>query len=300
MRRFLLIVTASLLTAVPAMANGAMGLGLEQWDPNIWFIYVAAMTTAEAWLMGRLLGLGAPESIFVSFLANMLTGVGCGLMGCAAPFLHFPLVGSTADPNPLLSALSLLAVFAFPSALFEGILWDRMYRKQRKYKPSEQGVLGRLLLIHLVLVPVGLAILLIPDRPYRGYEAFAKGARRMELRQFKNELAAFISEQRHIPRASTMAELLKEVPDSHPLESRKRSLVFPYVPTFGRFSMGEDRSVPYRLNTTISGRKVDPESGYDEPQWAWYIEPPTRDSWGFRIELQSGMVEFVKDPRQMD
>lgn len=277
-----------------------MGLGLEQWDPTIWLIYVTAMTAAEAWLMGKWLGLGAPESIIVSILANLMTGVGCGLMGFMAPFLHYPLVGSTADPNPLMSALALLALFAVPSMLFEGILWDRMYRNRRKNKSGKHGVLGRLLLIHLALVPIGLAILLIPDRPYRGYESFARGARRMELRLFADDLSVYAYENHHLPLATTVESLLKEVPHFTLHQDRKRSNVFLYAPAFRRFAIGNDKTNPYRLNTAIAGLKVDPDADYDEPQWEWYIEPPQRDSWGIRVELQSGLFEFVRDANKKE
>lgn len=294
----LAVVFLVVVLAIPqAFANGAMGLGLEQWDPTVWMVYVVAMTAVEAWLMGRWLGLGIPESIVVSILANLMTGVGCGLMGCMAPFLHYPLVGSTADPNPLLSALALLALFAIPSALFEGIFWDRMYRKGRKNQPGGQGVLGRLLLIHLALVPVGMAILLIPDRPYLGYEAFARGARQYELRLFADDLSVYTYEKHHLPAATTVESLLKEVPHFTLHQDRKRSNVFLHVPVFGRFAAGNESTVPYRLNKAIAGMKVDPEADYDEPQWEWYIEPPNRDSWGIRVELQSGAFEFVRDSR---
>jgi len=50
MRRALLLAICCL--PVSAHANGAMGLGLELWDLNYWFAYVAAIIVAEAWLTG--------------------------------------------------------------------------------------------------------------------------------------------------------------------------------------------------------------------------------------------------------
>ena len=151
------------------LANGAMGLGLEQWDPGIWLTYVAVMIVYEAWAIGRWLRFGWWASLAISLGANALTGVCCGLGGLAAPFLHTPFVGSIANPNPLLGSVALLAVFALPSALVETAVWATIAK--RLFEPlGKPSLLSRVLLVHAIGVPLGLAVLILPARPYLGTE----------------------------------------------------------------------------------------------------------------------------------
>ncbi len=140
-----------------------MGLGLELRHLPIWAAYCVAMVLAEAFFIGLKIGFSGWESLGISLGANFATAWICATGGCFAPFLHSTFIGSRANPNPFLNAATLLLILAFPSALIEGAVWSSFLR--RKGSIREWSVVGRSLGVHLVCVPLGMAILLIPERP---------------------------------------------------------------------------------------------------------------------------------------
>lgn len=287
-----------LLLAAGAQANGAMGLGLEMFDLRYWFAYVAAMVVLEAWLIGRWLKLGWLASLAVSILANFLTGVLCGGMGCFAPLLHGSYVGSQTNPNPFMNAVVLLSGLALPSAYVESYLWRRAVKS-----PDHWPVIKRCLVVHALTVPLGLAILLIPERPYRGAELTTQWHRRMHLRHVARALAEAVADRNAIPAESDPAKLIQDISTYIDSEvSRDELELALYEPRFSRFSMGESRKEPLEINRALLGLKIPPQSDGSEPKWTWFIR--SRDvgigyRWGIAIDVGYGEVKLTRDRKEL-
>ncbi|MCE9558341.1 MAG: hypothetical protein K8R88_05270 [Armatimonadetes bacterium] len=270
MRRQYLVAVTMLLPTV-SLANGAMGLGLERWDLRFWWAYVVLMVAAEAWLIGRWVGFSWEQSLLRSVLANLLTGGTCGV-GMIAPFLHYTFAGTPQDPNPLLDSFKVLLYFSIPSAAIETWFWERR-------DAPRSGKFWRVVAVHLLMVPVGMAILLIPPRPYLGLERFSQSARH---RTFMRDLSQYVLREDHLPKGDTLKSLATEV-------SPSRSPVSLYIPEFTRFATGEDWQHPeYTLNKAALGRKLNHE--LEDDQWVWLLR--STDGIGeIRVSLRSGQVQ---------
>lgn len=278
----LLATLVAITLAAAATANGAMGLGLEMWDVRYWFAYVIVMVLAEAWLIGRWLGHSWLKAIGISVAANAITGVGCGLGGC--PFLHFQ-----SYPNPFLYSLGLMALFALPSAGVEAILWNR-FAVEKRGNP----IVIRSFWVHLVLVPIGLAILLIPARPYVGAEALTNVWRNYPRSGVKPALRAYISDKGALPMATNPTELQNELA---PYDTRKHDFgVLLSTPVFNRFTQS---SIPWEINPALRGRKIPPDAQGE--LWTWYARPRNPKSYERQIavDVYSGNVDFTYDPARL-
>jgi len=272
-----------------------MGLGLEQWDLNYWFAYVVATVVFEGWYIGKRLGLPSWRSLSVSILANLFTGVLCAGGGLLAPFLHSSFVGTAANPNPLLNAVALLAIFAIPSGLFEYLFWRTMLTKGNR-ECSIGGLFKRTMVAHLLVIPLGLAILLVPDRPYRGLEAVANSQRRTKLYAFRIDLDAYIQEHSALPPATDFDELLREVPPTTTMPNTDPRWVMFYTAQYGRFATGEARHLPMRLNPAIVGKHVVIDGEFDEGRAVWYVKPGITNgppAWGIKVDPVSGATKLA-------
>lgn len=290
MKRALLLL--GILIPASAFANAAMGLGLEMWAVPYWAAYVVAMVIGEAWLIGRWLGLSWPASLALSAVANFITGAGCGMMGC--PFLHYPMVGTREDPSPFLNSVALLALFAIPSALLEALVWTR-FRGEK----SDRALWGRSVVVHLALVPVGLAILLIPPRPYVGLEAVTFGHRRLNGLTVLRALEGYSREKGKLPSARTLDELQNELQPlgltREDVYGEKKTIQVRQVfrdPTFGRFDLGSAGGSEWEINPDLVGRKLDLEA--TKETWAWYLrsrDPQSKQA-AVVVELSTATFTF--------
>lgn len=292
-------ILAVLGLAASASANGAMGLGLEMFDLRYWFAYAVAMVVLEAWLIGRWANVAWPASLGISILANLITGVMCGGIGCFAPLLHGAFVGSVTDPNPFLNAVVLLAAFAVPSGWVESLVWRACLRKSKDTK-----LLARSVIVHLVTIPVGLSILLISDRPYRGLESTTAWHRRLVLSgEVRRAAEWYIGERQQIP-LETDARALGQTLEGYrdPDEGKSNLVSALFQPGFSRFSFGEDWTRPFEINKTIAGRKIVEPKDEAEDHWIWWVRPPydgTGYQWGLIVELNWGQVKATRDRKEL-
>lgn len=285
MRRAFLLAICCL--PVSAHANGAMGLGLELWDLNYWFAYVAAIIVAEAWLIGRKLGLGWIASLLTSIGANLLTGGLCAT-GFLAPLLHQSFAGPKWNPNPFLHSIVVLLLFAIPSAVVECFIWRIPVRKENIDK-----VLRRILFVHIITIPLALVILLIPGNPYVGIQSLTAHARLTgNVARMDDSLAQYLSDKGQLPAATTPEELLKALSEYR--EAKEGDEWALYQPVYGRFAFGDDRQHPWEFNPAMIGRKVDEESA---DKFEWYIRYPANDPYGrptIWVNLSNGVVVYGK------
>lgn len=281
-----LFIAATLTLAASAHANGAMGLGLEMFDLNYWFAYVGVIVVLEAWLIGRWLGQSWPASLGLSILANLFTGVMCGGWGCFAPFLHTIFVGDPMNPNLFFNAVALLLIFAVPSAIFESFIWNRARKEAHEGK-----VILRSIGVHIATVPVGLAILLIPAEPYRGFY----GNRSLMHHDIREAVQGYVADKGQTPTQSEPRKLIEELGPYLRKKSRENAIYGLYRLERGRFSMGETWRYPVEVNKSVLGKKVRLDGEAETQDVDWFLRLPPLDDrdreWVVSIDFQSGLVQ---------
>lgn len=253
----LLVAVALTLIPVVALANAAMGLGLERWAPVTWLAYVVGMVLWEAWFLRRLVAGSWKSALITSLAANFITGIMCGLGGLLAPFLH----GSSVNPNPLLDTVLLLCVFALPSGLFECVAWS-----VAKPRVSSAGaIFGRVLGAHALGVPIGFAILFAFPEPYGGLQQFTRYARRDRLMRFVRVIE---SRSEDLGRIKSPADLEAALVRT----GEPGDWAAAYVPEFKRFDIGEARRHPIEWNFALPSLRAKPD--LDRSNWRWLVRFP--------------------------
>jgi len=98
-------------------------------------------------------------------------------------------------------------------------------------------------LVHMAVIPVGLAILLIPDRPYRGIEGQVFAHRIYWLRPYvKLALNDYLSRHGSLPPGHTYGEVLAAVKDKMGAYADDPGLwAAEYLPDYSRFDTSEAR-----------------------------------------------------------
>ena len=277
--------------AASAQANGAMGLGLEMWDLRYWLAYVVAMVALEAWLIGRWLKISWIKSAVISIVANAVTGGLGAASGFFAPFLHISIIGSSANPSPFPNAIALLTLFAIPSGWIESIVW-RWATRTKDVWPFVKHVL----LVHLITVPIGLAILLIPERPYPGLEITTAYGRRAALYNVSIALENYVRAYEALPGSQTVDGLARELVP-HSFSNDSDMTVALHHGTFSRFSTGDSWQHPFEINPELVGMPLIIDEKAEE-QWVWYLRTPdmgTGYRWGLVIDLNTGDVRPESD-----
>jgi hypothetical protein len=272
-------------TTATASANAVMGYALEEYDGHAWLVYVVATIIFEAWAIGNWAGISWPKAFGISLLANFVTA-GCCANLCGVG-LHAPFVGSTVNPNPLLNMLVMFLGFGLLSGLVESIVW-RIFVRQR-----DKPVLFRTVAAHLIWVPLGMAIMLVPSRPYPMLESYTLYARRMHLHKLRTPLEAVIAEVEKIPNHQDTVRLFREF---RPEKGRSSpdDWAAAYRPAYGRFSTGqsEDGEPLWEWNPAATG--LDPYSD-KMPNRIWLLRMnrrPGERGVGFVWE---GNLRFTND-----
>jgi len=269
-----------------ALANGAMGLGLEIFDIRYWIAYVVVTIVFEAWMIGRWMGKGWTASLLLSILANSITAFMCTFT--LAPVFH----SQSINPDPFASTLQLFVCFGLCSAIAESVVW----LTNRGTVTFNGRVFLRTIRTHLIGVPVGLAILLIPPHPYRGPQKLAEFWRWHYLAKYLPRRLGAFDEGRRIPQAQTLPELwgkLQRVADESP-----DAWIAVYRPSYGRFSRADETGQPIaEWNRLLSGKTW---SEIREGPRTWLIRG--WDSEGNAMGVLSSdnnMWGYVSDPTKL-
>lgn len=271
--------------AAAASANAVMGYALEQYDRQAWVVYVIGTIVFEAWAVGRWAGSDWPAAVGISVLANLVTA-GCCANLCGVG-LHNTFVGSPLNPNPLMNMLLMFTVFALISGFIEGGVWTLFYRGK------DRRVAGRSIVAHLVWVPIGMIIMLVPSRPYPFIESNAMMYRRWFLQDVRPLLDREISEKNRIPDHTDTVRLFREtVPPSG--IAQQDAWAAAYRPTFGRFSTGTSKDeLLFEWNPAATGLKVDSDK---MPDPIWLLRTKRKGDQPIFGLIWSGSTTFTNDP----
>lgn len=287
-RRIVAVVLAILPTL--ALANGAMGLGLEIFDLRYWCAYVVATVVFEAWMIGGFMGKSAWPSLGISLIANFASAFPCFVV-CPV-FLHDSFVGTRLNPNPLMNSIAILVVAGLISTFIETLVWN-VFKETVIYKGS---ILVQSLKTHLLGVPLALAILLIPPRPYRGTESMTRYYRRMQIIGYLIKRIQALDENALLPREKTFPEVWAKLPA---WANGPDNWAAGYLPEFGRFATGENRKVSFgEWNPAVSGHSV---------QWLYENSPIWLLRWRYSDGTAQGIVfgltenhkGLTQDPKEL-
>lgn len=203
--------------------------------------------------------------------------------------LHQAFVGSRLDPNPFWNAVVLLTGLALPSAWIESVAWRRAAKG-----PSDWSVIKRSSLVHLLTVPLGLAILLIPEEPYQGLSSGRN------LTYITRAVRDYIRSTEHLPSSQDPKGLVKELAPFLG-EHRQDAIYLLYDIDRRRFATGERWQYPKELNRAVLGKRI-PADPSANPRWVWFIRDRGEFEGrrrGLAVDLNSGEVRIMVDSAVM-
>jgi hypothetical protein len=284
-----LLVLVLVSVAAIASANGVMGYALEQYDFHAWLVYVIGTIVFEAWAIGRWAGKSWPAAVGISIVANLVTA-GCCANLCGVG-LHSTFVGSRINPNPLANMLVMFTVFGVISGLVESVVWSIATRR------NESKFAVRSLLAHLVWVPLGMAIMLVPSRPYPMLEAYTVYARHFHVQTVARLISNEIYESSRIPDHHDTARLFQELIPADGSNTEDAWAVA-YRPDFSRFSIGQTKGeLFWEWNTAATKLKVDSPK---MPEQIWLLRPKKRESrYPFGLVWNGSEVKLVRNDTQL-
>ena len=229
----------------------ALVYGSFRW--SYWLIYVAVTVLFEALVLGRWARIRFLPALAISVGANAATGLlGAGFSGIFGYMAYGVGAKSYVEPNPLCHVIYCLVVGGIASALIEAILWT---------KAAERSAIKASLLVHLAGIPLALAILLVPNRPYAGLEGQANFRRHYVRKEIAMALTGSIEAGYAKPfRApKNWDELIQRIEPA--LSERRRYssevvLVAGFQPHFARFDTGEARREPCEFNPSLAGKDL--------------------------------------------
>lgn len=284
-----------LLVAAPASANGAMSLALGTFGWDMWGAYVVAIVLFEALVMGRFLRVPVAKALTASVGANFLTAVVGGVVSGFLSYGFLGMFGSRLNPNPMGQTVVLFTLFAVVSAPAEAWVWLRATSGSRKTFGARH--VSRLsLVVHLLGVPLGLAILLSPGRPYRGLEMQVHAQREVWLlHHVRKALNDYVALHQALPPDRTYAEILQRLrPQLGPYASDPGLWAAAYRPNYYRFDLGEMRRVPIEWNPGLG------KEGLFEgpPRTVWLSRSCSDGGYcqGLIVDLPGRVVGRTTDP----
>ena len=224
----------------------ALAFGTFQWGP--WLAYVVVTVLYEAAVLARWSRAGWWKSLGVSVGANFVTGIfGTAFVSGIFGYTIYSVgAKSRYEPNPLVHAVVSLLVGGVFSALIEALFW-----KQLANRPAWKASL----LTHLVGIPLALAILLLPERPYTGLESQASFRRhyvRKDATRALNEALGQAEEhgKPFLAPRDWNALLADAKLDGTDLRAAG------FSPHFGRFDTGEAGREPAEWNPALVGKDL--------------------------------------------
>lgn len=294
-----------LLLPVPALANGAMSLALATFAWTPWLVYVAVTVLYEAAAMGRWLGIPFRSALRCSLRANFVTAILGGFFSGFVSYSFLGIFGSELCPNPFGQTVFVFMLFGIGSALIEAVIWPRAGSRQSVSARPRNRYVGSLM-VHLVGVPVGLAILLLPARPYVGLEMQANAQRHFWLgRRVQSLLGLYIAEHQAVPPAHNYGEMLEALRPTLGRYAKDPNLwAAAYAANYHRFDTGEMRREPLiEWNAAASGRKLfsDTERTHDvsDPD-IWLIRwGNIHGVSGYVLDLSSGNLTRTNDAKKL-
>jgi len=275
------------------MADGGTGFAAFEFDHRTFIAYVGATVVFEAWFIGVRGGYDWPKSILISVAVNAFTAFLCVspeffIMAQRKPYFN---------PNSLEWTFQPLILYALFSSLIEGFLWAP--------RLSGKGFVGRSILAHIACIPISIAILVLPSRPYQALERGVFGDRMSAITGIRSGLEQEIRSKRKVPE-------LKSIPDLiclyKPVWSNAKSnlAVIGYVPEYSRFDTGESFRHPVEINHQAVGAKVKISDDYDyyPKRGLWlirgHLENGLGDSYrGLIVDLDSGHVVWTNDGEKL-
>lgn len=270
------------MVAAPASANGAMGMALATFEWPLWLTYVAVTVILEAVLFGVWLRVTPMRALGLAIAANALTGLIGGYLSGIPSYAFQGAFGSSTNPNPFGRILLLFALSALISAWLESKVWFAGVRNLDR-PPSPGGLSAVSLAIHLLTLPVGLAILLSPDRPYPGLVGQTWYYRKINFeRPVAEALQSYLSAHTTLPRAADGEAFIRALAKEPPLRDLPDAWLVAYRPDQARFDTREMRRKPLEWNAANRFHREKSESP------VWVLRFRTEGDWARGLVVYPG------------
>jgi hypothetical protein len=255
--------------------------------------------------MGRWLGIPFKSALRCSLGANFTTAILGGFFSGIISYSFLGIFGSELNPNPFWQTVFLFTLFGLGSALVEAMFWPKAGSQDSVSVRPRNRYVGSLM-VHLVGVPIGLAILLLPARPYVGLEMQVNAQRHFWLgRMIERLLGLYIAEHQTVPPARTYGEMLEALGPALGRYAKDPNLwAATYAANYHRFDTGEMRREPFiEWNVAASGRKLfsdtDRAKESSDPD-IWLIRWRTVQSVsGYVLDLSSGNLTRTDDAKKL-
>ncbi len=262
----LLALAIASLASADASFEGASAFAL--YSTGAVFTYLVAIVIVEAWIIGHRLNITWARSFITSIAANFVTALVAIIFGI--PTVGMVLFGGLANPNPFLSTVLLLIVFGLASGVFESLFWNTV-----RGETPKRTIFNRTMLAHIVGIPLGLLIFLIPPRPYPGLEDMTRVARKLTLGRALQGFSRQLAVGQPVPNVHSAAELLSYVAShsTHDMYENNWAAAT-FAPKYGRFDVGNKHGWQMEFNAAIVGRSLDKAA---QPTWILRTGPDRAD-----------------------
>jgi hypothetical protein len=237
----------------------SLALTIFPWD--IWLVYVIVTIIFEAVALGKWLQVPFFRALRTSVGANLLTAV-VGLFFSVPVWAIVGYYGGLLNPNPFGHVVYLFTLFGIGSGLIEAFVWMAPAKAICPISAPLPGpntitrreVTRRCVIVHLIGVPVGLVILLIPAHPYPGLQSQVGYARSVRVEDFAviKALEEYLGAHHRFPPATTYGEALQMLkPYLGDWAHDPNLWAAAYVADFRRFDLGESKRRPVEWNQAI-------------------------------------------------
>src|SRR5262245_4027140 len=127
-RSICLIVTLGL--AACASANYSMEPAFSIFAEITVFVYIFALIASEEWIIGKDIDQSWGRIIFTCFAANFITALIGFVIGI--PRIGMVMLPDTINPNPILTSIFALTIYAAISVPLETLIWMSIRKEMSK------------------------------------------------------------------------------------------------------------------------------------------------------------------------
>lgn len=203
--------------------------------------------------------------------------------------------------DPFLDSFVALVAYFAVATLFKIPLW--VLRSGWKLDRNKSVLLFT---GHFFLFPIALIILLIPPRPYRGFERYIIENRSFSSHRIALRLDIYVYKHKRLPNASSVDELVNELnKDEIPKELRTNDIDLRlqvkdlYAAQYSAFDRSIKSDKSYELNWNLRGMRlplVETDDYHSRKLSVWYLTPPkgSENEDSIVVDLIAGNVESQK------
>jgi len=247
MKRFATAFALLLFGSALASANWSVGPAFQIFSGWGVLAYAVVIVISEAAIIGKSCSMSAFKSLAISLVANFTTAFISLVI--AVPTIRMITIGDDLNPNPLFTALVLLISFAMPSALVESLFWICFCKSLPKSRFTLCSIGA-----HVICIPLGLVVLLVPPHPYHGLEYITLQYRRVHALSMLRAEEVKAAERNSLLPASSAEDFMVKASREAQMRGHVDYWAAAYMPDFDRLDMGEQKRKPLQWNQSAQAQ----------------------------------------------